>query len=393
MPKATVFSLLGLAVAALAAASCDDSGELLGPKPPAGALRFVDLDVGYLHACGLTAGGRAWCWGGNTTGALGDGTSDPSPRPVAVQTTRDFVDIDAGAAHNCALDDGGAAWCWGHNDEGQLGDGTQTPRPTPVAVEGDHEFVAISVGHAHACGLTADGAAWCWGDDTSGQLGNGTGDGQARSPLPVRVSIDVPLSQVSAGYYQTCGLDADGHAWCWGVNYVGQNGDSTFQSRHAPIAVNGDMSFDSLSTGDGVVCALDDADLYCWGSNRFHELARAPVDTVLAPEAVDVGDVAYVSVAVGAETMGGARPYVCAVRANDRAICWGGEMPNLREPGPEPTVLDGDIAFRTIASGPQFVCGLRRDGYAYCGGVGGSGQLGTGDDEDADSMVPVGAPD
>jgi len=44
--------LLGLGLAA-----CDTAEELGGPAPPPDALRFVDLDVGYLHACALTAGG------------------------------------------------------------------------------------------------------------------------------------------------------------------------------------------------------------------------------------------------------------------------------------------------------------------------------------------------
>ncbi len=42
--------------------------------------------------------------------------------------------IAAGSDHACALLDGGALVCWGRNTYGQLGDGTTTDRAAPVAV-------------------------------------------------------------------------------------------------------------------------------------------------------------------------------------------------------------------------------------------------------------------
>ena len=41
---------------------------------------------------------------------------------------------DSNNSHACGLTTGGAAYCWGYNNSGQVGDGTETNRSTPVAV-------------------------------------------------------------------------------------------------------------------------------------------------------------------------------------------------------------------------------------------------------------------
>jgi alpha-tubulin suppressor-like RCC1 family protein len=65
-----------------------------------------------------------------------------------------FVSIDVGWNFTCGLADAGKAWCWGDNSAGQLGDGTTTNRRQPTPVQGAIGFQAISAGSAHACGIT-----------------------------------------------------------------------------------------------------------------------------------------------------------------------------------------------------------------------------------------------
>ena len=82
-----------------------------------------------------------------------------------------FAAISSGGSNTCGLTTAGAAWCWGGNSEGSLGDGTTDYHEEPVAVTGGHTFTQVAVGSRHTCGLTADGEVWCWGANNLGQAG------------------------------------------------------------------------------------------------------------------------------------------------------------------------------------------------------------------------------
>ena len=97
------------------------------------------LAAGLSHACALTTEGNVWCWGNNQSGQLGDGTTDSHASPVRViGLNREIQAIVASSVSEstCALDTTQTAWCWGVNTYGQLGDGTTINRYTPVAVIG-----------------------------------------------------------------------------------------------------------------------------------------------------------------------------------------------------------------------------------------------------------------
>jgi hypothetical protein len=48
------------------------------------ALAFYQVSAGGVQTCGLTTDNRAYCWGYNAEGALGDGTTTTRLRPVPV---------------------------------------------------------------------------------------------------------------------------------------------------------------------------------------------------------------------------------------------------------------------------------------------------------------------
>jgi serine/threonine-protein kinase len=72
---------------------------------------------------------------------------------------------------------GGAAYCWGDNSFGQLGDGTTTQRLAPTLITGGLAFSSVTAGSVFTCGLTTGSAMYCWGSNANGELGDGTTNG------------------------------------------------------------------------------------------------------------------------------------------------------------------------------------------------------------------------
>jgi serine/threonine-protein kinase len=65
---------------------------------------------------------------------LGNGSTADRFRPSRVSGSIDFVSISASFVVSCGVAKGGKAWCWGTNGNGQLGDGSVVERSEPVEV-------------------------------------------------------------------------------------------------------------------------------------------------------------------------------------------------------------------------------------------------------------------
>ena len=104
----------------------------------AGHRRFRTVNAGNAQSCGVTFARKAFCWGVDAFGALGDGMTDTfHPSPVLVGNGLALIEVRAGISpHSCGLAPDGRAYCWGYNVDGQLGDGTRIDRLIPVAVAG-----------------------------------------------------------------------------------------------------------------------------------------------------------------------------------------------------------------------------------------------------------------
>jgi alpha-tubulin suppressor-like RCC1 family protein len=213
------------------------------PGPVSSTLLFVSLTAGERHTCGVTTTGQAWCWGEDVDGQLGDDslfTGAPHSTPVPVSGGFTWAAIQAGQFHTCGRTTGNIAYCWGRNTDGQLGDGTTVQRRAPVPVVGTFNFTKITASGFHSCGITTTGSTSCWGSNTFGQLGDGTTTSRL---VPTPIQFGGTLANIVAGSGHTCAQTSVGALYCWGLNDYGQLGDGSLTRRSVPAPVLGGVPF------------------------------------------------------------------------------------------------------------------------------------------------------
>lgn len=170
----------------------------------ASPVALTAVAVGERHGCALDVQGGVWCAGDDRRGQLGRGTPKTSPPSAAklerVGDLEPVASIAAGGAFTCAIGKSGKAWCWGDNSYGQLGNGksgagrvaddpkdlSSEDSARPVEVAGLAAPVALSLGSSHGCALGQAGQIWCWGNNDDGQVGTG---GRERTYLPRPVEV------------------------------------------------------------------------------------------------------------------------------------------------------------------------------------------------------------
>jgi alpha-tubulin suppressor-like RCC1 family protein len=169
----------------------------LRPARVAGGRYYRQLEAGDFHTCAVTTGDRAFCWGNGTNGQIGNTRKAEINRwPRAVAGGLSVDRVTAGRFHSCGETTGNRAYCWGANFDGQLGNGTDTgPETTcpftacstrPVAVSGGLYFDQVDAGGTHTCAKTPAGVAYCWGNTEYGDLGDGRG-GRTSQVTPTAV--------------------------------------------------------------------------------------------------------------------------------------------------------------------------------------------------------------
>jgi alpha-tubulin suppressor-like RCC1 family protein len=330
---------------------------------------FLSIAAGGAHSCGISMANRAYCWGSNNLGQVGNGTSTlqfNTPQPVSGNLT--LVSVSTGMYHTCALNGAGAAYCWGWNAFGQLGDGSTTNRAVPVLVSGGITFASITAGGnsavSHSCGLTPTGAAFCWGRNLDGELGDGTTTDRT---IPTAVQGGLTFIGLSAGGAHTCGLTATRKVYCWGD--APEIGEGTTTDRSTPTLIAGSLEFKFLTATWWSACGITLAnETYCWG--YVSSATATPTPTLVSAPA------AFAGVFSGNQ-------FSCGVSSPGAAFCWGlntsgqlGDGTTTTHTTPLPVI--GGIVFGKFAIGDGHACGLTSPGLAYCWGRNTLGQLGDG---------------
>jgi alpha-tubulin suppressor-like RCC1 family protein len=266
------------------------------------------------HSLALGSAGQVFAWGANEAGQLGDGTTTGSKTPVQVKDMNalglmsNILEVSGGAASSLALAWDGKVFAWGANYLGQLGDGTNIDRSVPVQVKGVNGIGLLSNIKAvsasfHSLALRSDGFLFSWGDNASGQLGNYS---NLPSQIPVQVASINNIVAISAGYQHSLALRSNGIVYAWGSNNSGQLGDGTKNSTNHPTHVK-DVDGVSLlsnivavSAGYYESCALRaDGTLLTWGDNSLGQLGTGNNNSSSLPVQV-VGLKGVLAVSMGA---------------------------------------------------------------------------------------------
>lgn len=389
----------------IAEGTCEGHHGYQGSQPTPPADLWTTVEAGAYHTCGV-ANGKAYCWGYNNYGQLGNNSKINSSTPVAVDTSgvlagKTITAISTGSYTTCAIADG-QVYCWGQNG-GRLGNGNTADSSVPVAVStsgvlAGKTVTAVSSGDSQTCAV-ASGQAFCWGANNYSQLGNGN---TSNTTVPVAVSTSGALAgktvtSISTGIGDACVIASD-QAYCWGQDSNGQIGNGSLGGNAtSPVAVStsGVLSgkiVAGLSSGDYHNCVVAGGQAYCWGYNYFGGLGTNSNAQALVPVAVNT---AGVLAGKTVTSISGGGYHTCAI-ANGQVYCWGyggnGQLGNNAiDSTTSPVAVDitGILAGKTvtsISSGGYHTCAIA-GGQVYCWGQAGKGQTGSG--TTTDILAPV----
>ena len=279
-------------------------------------LTFTTISAGDNFACGITNTQLLYCWGDDTEGQIGNGAdgAGDEPRPATVKSER-FTQVSAGRHHACALNLTGRAFCWGADGRGQLGDNRIINSTTPIPIaDSTLVFRSISAGDSHTCGVTTSGSAYCWGEGAQGQLGNGTA---TMSDVPMLVSGGTSFLTISAGRAHTCAVDTGGNVLCWGDNSLGQLGTGAIGAAQlVPVVVAGAAGFSAISAGDDHTCGIASGQVRCWGRSDFGQVGDGSVASHIVSAPSVVAGLTATAISAG-------QKHTCAMSTAGQAMCWG----------------------------------------------------------------------
>jgi alpha-tubulin suppressor-like RCC1 family protein len=411
------------------------------PVLVAGMTGVVGISAGWRHTCAVLSDGTIRCWGQNQFAQLGNGTTTQSTVPVQVSGITGAVAVTAGwYHHSCALLGGGTVKCWGENTWGQFGNGTTTNSSTPVTMTGPGVTWASSntaVATINASGLATGvnpGSTIITATDASGAQANttltvtgqssqytlsvvraGAGTGTVSSnPSGISCGTDcsetynsstsVTLTASATGgstFAGWSGCDTVSGATCTVTMNATRTATATFDPPRFVLTVNktGSGSGTVSSSPAGISCGADCSEPYdsgtsvtltaiASGGSTFASWSgcntvSGTTCTVTMSAAKTVtatfdpsGTVTRTGVSAGGE-------YTCVRLSDGTAKCTGrnqfgqlgdGSWTNSSDLVP----VSGLTTATRVTAGDEFACALLADGTAKCWGLGESGQRGDG---------------
>lgn len=302
---------------------------------------FVRANTGSGGAtfCGVHVGNLA-CWGDNSTGQDAQGnTTSPQLSPIDVGKPPGgfWLSVDS-TDHTCAITNANQLYCWGDNTNGELGTGTTSTTPTTTigtALAGTWKQVAVggaaNFNGSNTCGIKFDGTLWCWGADQYPDVANA-------HMVPTQVGTATNWTQIATIQTETCGVRGDGTLWCWGTIV----GDGSQNASATPHQVGTDTDWASVGVGSEVCAIKTTGTMWCF-ANEFStplgngkdmtDFVTLQIPVTLTP--VQIGtDTDWGSVSPGGGGMS------CALKKDGTLWCWGDGAAPIPQFVAVPTLID-----------------------------------------------------
>ncbi|CAN7053476.1 unnamed protein product [Brassica rapa subsp. trilocularis] len=352
------------------------------------------------HSIAVTSKGVVYSFGSNTSGQLGQGTTEDTwqPRPIRSLSGIRIIQAAIGADRTMLISDAGEVYAFGKDCFSQPGLEDQETKliTTPQRVKSLTEIFVVqaAIGYHFTAVLSREGRVYTlsWGKDE--RLGHGS-DRNCVLPHPLLGPLEnIPVVQIAAGFCYLLALACQPtgmSVYSVGCGLGGKLGHGTQASEKQPRLIE-EFSFLKMepvmiSAGTWHAAAVGrDGRVCTWGWGRFGCLGHGTGESELAPKVVEgLKNVKAVHVATG--------DYTTFVVSDDGQVYsfGSGEFANLGQQGDEddntltPNLVSSlkeikervvHVSLTNSISWGGHTFAMTESGAVYAFGTGDRGQLG-----------------
>ena len=347
---------------------------------------WSQVAVGNSHIAAVNTDGTLWAWGLGTSGQLGTNLAVSNSNPVQITTSTSYTNVFA-TANSTYLKSNQFIFPVGLNTSGQLGVGDTAYRSNPVQIIsldnrpvfnspvtiGASSWTSVAAGYSHSMAIRSDSTLWAWGINAVGQLGDSTTVNKS-SPAQVGTSN---WAIVHASQSHTAAIHYDRTLWGWGYNATGQLGDSTTVNRSSPVQVAGLTTYwNDVEAGTSHTVALaENNTVFAWGAAATGQTGDGTTLNKSSP--VQVNASFYTQINAAGTGGGVLDPYGTMYSFGDDTF---GQLGNQGI----------KYSWSQLANGNNHSLAIRSDGKLYTWGNGAIGAIGTGETTSKSNPVQIG---
>jgi len=308
-----------------------------------------DFYTGGIHSAVITSKNRLIMWGHNSSGQIGNGTTEVQPEPFDISgnlslRNNELIEfVSLAASSSFVLTSNNRVIAWGDNRYGQLGDGTKIDRLIPLEItsffslESNERVNYLSTTHGRSFASSSLGRTFIWGD--TGPIGWGEtefegGDPSSFQLTPIDITsmfgleTDEIIKSVATSFYHSIAITSNERVFSWcSINWTC---DGTVKISNTPVEIT--PFFDLLegerirfvSVGSYHSTALtSEGRVIVWGSNRFGQLGFGSVRELIEP--VDVNNRFDLNVGEEIVSFSLADTRSTAITSEGRVFGWGND--------------------------------------------------------------------